>query len=127
MISRDTIPRTRRWVIKIGSALLTSDGKGLSREALAPWVEQMASLRKAGVRTVEKLLETGCTKAGRKALAAETGIDEKQLLRYVNMADLFRDTAYLNGLHLGDAFDEAVLTWCESLSEADEDDRPGEI
>ena len=49
-----------------------------------------ASLRKAGVRTVEKLLETGCTKAGRKALAAETGIDEKQLLRYVNMADLFR-------------------------------------
>ena len=51
-----------------------------------------ASLRKAGVRTVEKLLETGCTKAGRKALAAETGIDEKQLLRYVNMADLFRVT-----------------------------------
>lgn len=51
-----------------------------------------ASLRKAGIRTVEKLLEAGCTKAGRKALAAETGIDEKQLLRYVNMADLFRVT-----------------------------------
>lgn len=49
-----------------------------------------ASLRKAGIRTVEKLLETGCTKAGRKSLATETGIDEKQLLRYVNMADLFR-------------------------------------
>ncbi len=49
-----------------------------------------ASLRKAGVRTVEKLLEAGCTNMGRKALASETGIDAKQLLRFVNMADLFR-------------------------------------
>ncbi|MBT8058378.1 MAG: DUF4332 domain-containing protein [Gammaproteobacteria bacterium] len=49
-----------------------------------------ASLRKAGIRTVEKLLETACAKRGRKALAAETGINEKTLLRCVNMADLFR-------------------------------------
>ena len=49
-----------------------------------------ASLRKAGIRTVEKLLDTASSKPGRKALAAETGINEKQLLRCVNMADLFR-------------------------------------
>ena len=48
------------------------------------------SLRKAGIRTVEKLLETACSKPGRRALAAETGISEKQLLQCVNMADLFR-------------------------------------
>ena len=47
-------------------------------------------LRKAGVYTVEKLLDTACTKAGRKGLAAATGINEKTLLRCVNMADLFR-------------------------------------
>lgn len=49
-----------------------------------------ATLRKAGVRTVEKLLETACSKTGRKTLAAETNINEKTLLRCVNMADLFR-------------------------------------
>lgn len=49
-----------------------------------------ASLRKAGVFTVEKLLDTACTKAGRKKLSAATGINEKQLLECVNMADLFR-------------------------------------
>ena len=49
-----------------------------------------ASLRKAGIRTVGKLLDTACSKPGRRALAAETGINEKTLLRCVNMADLFR-------------------------------------
>lgn len=49
-----------------------------------------AALRKAGVSTVEKLLDTACTKAGRKNLAAATGISEKQLLQCVNMSDLFR-------------------------------------
>jgi glutamate 5-kinase len=43
MISREKIPSTRRWVVKIGSALLTGDGKGLDREALAAWVKQMAA------------------------------------------------------------------------------------
>ena len=43
MISRDTIPHTRRWVVKIGSALLTGNGQGLNREILSPWVEQMAA------------------------------------------------------------------------------------
>ncbi len=34
--------QTRRWVVKIGSALLTEDGRGLAREVLASWVGQMA-------------------------------------------------------------------------------------
>ena len=49
-----------------------------------------ATLRKAGVTSVEKLLDTACTKRGRSRLAATTGINEKKLLRCVNMADLFR-------------------------------------
>jgi len=42
MISRKQIPTTKRWVVKIGSALLTGDGKGLDRQALASWAGQMA-------------------------------------------------------------------------------------
>ncbi len=42
MIERSDIPRTRRWVVKIGSALLTAEGQGLDRQALRGWVDQMA-------------------------------------------------------------------------------------
>ncbi|MEN8166161.1 MAG: glutamate 5-kinase [Pseudomonadota bacterium] len=62
MISRQSITNARRWVIKIGSALLTSDGEGLSREALAPWVAQMAALHKAGHEVV--LVSSGAVAEG---------------------------------------------------------------
>ena len=44
----------------------------------------------AGIKTVEKLLEKGATKKGRKELADTTGITEKKVLVFVNNADLFR-------------------------------------
>ncbi len=48
------------------------------------------TLLQAGIRTVEALLKAAASKAGRKALAAQTGLSETLLLRWVNMADLFR-------------------------------------
>ncbi len=42
MFSRRQIPQSRRWVVKIGSALLTAEGQGLDRQALGRWVDQMA-------------------------------------------------------------------------------------
>ena len=47
-------------------------------------------LRAAGVTDTDGLLEQGCTKAGRKTLAEQSGLSEKQILNFVNMADLFR-------------------------------------
>jgi len=38
----------QRWVVKIGSALLTNDGQGLAVGAIEGWVEQMAGLRQSG-------------------------------------------------------------------------------
>ena len=38
----------RRWVVKIGSALLTDNGRGLAVNAIDSWVEQIAELRKQG-------------------------------------------------------------------------------
>ncbi len=53
-----------------------------------------AALRDAGVNTVDKLLEQGCTKEGRASLASKTQISETRILKWVNMADLFR----INGI-----------------------------
>ncbi|MCC6616508.1 MAG: DUF4332 domain-containing protein [Anaerolineae bacterium] len=47
-------------------------------------------LNGAGIRSVEALLKRGKTKKGRKELAAATGLSEKDVLGWVNMADLFR-------------------------------------
>lgn len=47
-------------------------------------------LAEAGIKTTEKLLNEGASRKGRGAIAKATGIDEKKVLRWVNMADLFR-------------------------------------
>ena len=49
-----------------------------------------AKLQAADVKSLEALLEKGSTKKGRKALEDATGISGKLILRWVNMADLFR-------------------------------------
>jgi len=38
----------KRWIIKIGSALLTNGGQGLAVDAIDAWVEQIAALRQTG-------------------------------------------------------------------------------
>jgi len=47
-------------------------------------------LRAAGVKTVEALLEKGATPQGRKEIAQTAGVDDGRILKWVNMADLFR-------------------------------------
>ncbi len=44
----------------------------------------------AGITDTDGLLDKGCTRKGRKALAEASGLTEKQILKFVNMADLFR-------------------------------------
>lgn len=47
-------------------------------------------LRDAGITHTDGLLEAGATAAGRRDLAERSGISEKKILDWVNMADLFR-------------------------------------
>jgi glutamate 5-kinase len=52
----------KRWVIKIGSALLTNDGRGLDKTAIKNWVAQMAALHQAELEIV--LVSSGAVAAG---------------------------------------------------------------
>ncbi len=47
-------------------------------------------LRNAGITSVAGLLEKCASRAGRAAVAKETGISEKFILKWTNHADLFR-------------------------------------
>lgn len=49
-----------------------------------------AKMAGCGVRTTGKLLKVAGDRKGRVALAAESGVSEKQILEWVNRADLMR-------------------------------------
>jgi len=59
---RQRLAQGQRWVVKIGSALLTADGQGLDQEAMKGWVQQMAELQRAGVDLV--LVSSGAVAEG---------------------------------------------------------------
>ncbi len=42
------VARARRLVVKVGSSLVTNDGRGLDHDALARWAGQIAQLRREG-------------------------------------------------------------------------------
>ncbi len=52
----------RRWVIKIGSALLTNDGQALNFEGIRSWVRQIVILKKHGIEPV--IISSGAIAAG---------------------------------------------------------------
>ncbi len=47
-------------------------------------------LKKVGIRTTQALLEEGRLPAGRQQIAQATGISHELILKWVNMADLYR-------------------------------------
>lgn len=59
---RDALAGARRVVVKIGSALLTNDGRGLDEAAIGGWVDQIAELHRRGIEVV--LVSSGAVAAG---------------------------------------------------------------
>ncbi|MDY7117398.1 glutamate 5-kinase [Halomonas sp. SSL-5] len=59
---REALVGARRVVVKIGSALLTNDGRGLDEAAIGGWVDQIAALHKRGIEVV--LVSSGAVAAG---------------------------------------------------------------
>ena len=63
---RATLSAVRRLVVKVGSSLVTNQGKGLDNAAIADWVAQIAELRSGGVQVV--LVSSGAVAEGRARL-----------------------------------------------------------
>ena len=57
-------------------------------EGIGPSFAEKLAL--ANIKSVEGLLDAGKSKTGRKDIAKASGLDEKKILVWVNMADLFR-------------------------------------
>ncbi len=70
MTERLNLKNSKRWVVKIGSALLTDNGRGLDHPALMRWAEQMATLREQGLEIV--LVSSGAVAEGMNRLGWKT-------------------------------------------------------
>ncbi len=60
--ARLRLAAAKRWVVKVGSSLLTDKGQGLDRKAIADLAGQIAALRKAGREVV--LVSSGAVAEG---------------------------------------------------------------
>jgi predicted flap endonuclease-1-like 5' DNA nuclease len=70
-------------------------------------------LHQHGVRTTERLLRIGATKKGREDLAEMSGISEKLILEWVNLADLMRVRGI--GSEYSDLLEEAGVDTVKEL------------
>ncbi|MBK7982154.1 MAG: glutamate 5-kinase [Candidatus Competibacteraceae bacterium] len=64
--SREELGVAQRWVVKIGSAMITNDGQGLDNFSIDAWVAQMAELHRAGREVL--LVTSGAVAEGMRRL-----------------------------------------------------------
>ena len=68
--AQQTLAKARRIVVKVGSSLVTNEGRGLHEEAIAQWCEQLAALVKEGREVV--MVSSGAIAEGMKRLGWAT-------------------------------------------------------
>ena len=96
------IQQARRLIVKVGSSLVTNDGKGLDHVAIARWAEQIAHLRTLGKEVV--LVSSGAIAEGMQRLGFEkrpTGIHELQACAAVGqmgLAQIYETSFRAHGL-----------------------------
>jgi glutamate 5-kinase len=64
--TREQLGAASRWVVKIGSAMITNDGQGLDNFSIDAWVTQMAELHHAGRELL--LVTSGAVAEGMRRL-----------------------------------------------------------
>ena len=117
-MSRDKLAKARRWVVKVGSSLLTAKGQGLDRAAIADWAAQIAALRKDGREIV--LVSSGAVAEGMARLGLKKRpavLNELQATAAVGQMGLVQawESAFQqHGLHTAQ-----VLLTHEDVSERD--------
>jgi len=113
---RERLRSAKRWVIKVGSSLLTDDGKGLDQAIIAQWTEQIASLMDEGQEIV--LVSSGSIAEGVARLklpTRPTRVDELQAAAAVGQMGLIR--AYETGFERFDKLTAQILLTHDDLSD----------
>ena len=62
MLMRESIKRSKCWVVKVGSSLVTNNGRGLDLMAIEDWAGQLIAMQKLGIQVV--LVSSGAVAEG---------------------------------------------------------------
>ena len=91
MSQRSILESARTWVIKIGSSLLTDNGKGLNLDSIGRWARQISVLQDQGCQVV--LVSSGAVAEGVRRLGLPgrpTAIHEQQAAAAVGQMGLIQ-------------------------------------
>lgn len=113
---RDRLKNAKRWVVKVGSSLLTADGKGLDHEIIDQWTTQIASLLHDGQEVV--LVSSGSIAEGvarLKLTQRPTRVNELQAAAAVGQMGLIR--AYESGFERFDRLTAQILLTHDDLAD----------
>jgi glutamate 5-kinase len=92
--------KNKCWVVKIGSALLTDNGKGIDKQLIARWVEQIVNLKAHNIDII--LVSSGSIVEGMKRLGWEekpNDIHKLQAAAAVGQMGLVQAYEYLFAKH----------------------------
>ena len=100
---RSEVGKARRWVIKIGSALLTDNGRGLDHDAIRAWTAQMTRLRQSGCELV--LVSSGAVAEGMNRLGWEqrphqlVALQAAAAVGQMGLVQAYESNFQIHGLH----------------------------
>ena len=109
--------KNKCWVVKIGSALLTNNGKGIDKQLIARWVEQIVDLQVQNIDII--LVSSGSIVEGMKRLGWEekpNDIHKLQAAAAVGQMGLVQAYEYLFAKH--DIHTAQVLLTQDNLTDA---------
>jgi glutamate 5-kinase len=110
------IASARRVVVKVGSSLVTNDGRGLDATAIARWCKQIAALRAEGREVV--LVSSGAIAEGMKRLGWEkrpSAVNELQAAAAVGQMGLAQ--VYESCFHKHDLASAQILLTHDDLAD----------
>lgn len=90
-MKRSEIKKTQRWVIKVGSSLVTEDGQGLNSDLISQWSDQVKELRSQGIEII--WVSSGSVAAGMQRLGwseRPSALHGLQVAAAVGQASLIR-------------------------------------
>ena len=113
---RERLGAANRWVVKVGSSLLTADGQGLDYAIIDQWTAQIAALMAEGKEVV--LVSSGSIAEGIARLKwakRPTRVNELQAAAAVGQMGLIR--AYETGFQRFDTLTAQILLTHDDLSD----------
>lgn len=115
-MGRERLAKAHRWVIKVGSALVTARGRGLDRQAIHGWTEQLAKLHGDGAEVA--LVSSGAVAEGMSRLGWQQrphALHELQAAAAVGQVGLIH--AYASALDRHDIRSAQILLTHDDVSD----------